>query len=247
MGSMKRDIWSWHSPALARDMEVARFGHYGKPLVLFPTGGGDFLEHERFLMIKALTPLIDAGRLKVYTVGNINREGWINSEVHPRRKTWLQARFGDYLLHEVLPFIKSDSGNTDQRFAAAGASLGAYNAVNVVAKHPEWFDLAITMSGTFDLRRWVGDHRDDDFYFNHPLDWLPNLGPSEQLTRLRNDTRFVFGVGRGPWDNPKNSFTMARALEQQKIWNRVELWGPDADHDWPTWRTMLPVFLNRLT
>jgi esterase/lipase superfamily enzyme len=244
-----RIVKAWHSPALGREMPVARFGWHGKPVVLFPTGGGDFLEHERFLMIRALTPLIDAGRIKVYTVGNINRDAWLRDDVHPRHKTWLQARFVDHLVHEVLPWIRHDCGGTDQKFAAAGASLGAYNAVNIVAKHPEWFDLAITMSGTFDLRRWLGDphHHDDDFYFNHPLDWLSNLGPSSQLERLQQGTRFVLGVGRGRWDNPRNSFGMAEVLGRKGIWNRVELWGPDADHDWPTWRTMLPMFLHRLT
>lgn len=243
---MQRDIWSWRSPALQREMEVARFGHYGKPVLLFPTGGGDFLEHERFLMIKALSPLIEGGRIKVYLVGNINRDGWINPDASGRTKTWLQARFTEYLAQEVVPFVRADCGQTTQKFAAAGASLGAYNAVNLVAKHPESFDLAVTMSGTFDLRRWLGDHFDDDFYYNHPLDWLPNLGPGEQLERLRQGTRFVLAVGQGPWDNPPNSVRMAKVLAQKGIWNRVELWGKDADHDWPTWRTMLPVFLNRL-
>lgn len=243
---MKRDTWSWHSPALERNMEVARYGHYGKPVLLFPTGGGDYLDHERFLMIKALSPLIEAGRIKVYSLGNINRDGWINPDAPPRTKTSLQARFDAYLVQELLPFVKADCEGTEQRFAAAGASLGAYNTVNAVAKHPEWFDLAITMSGTFDLTRWIGAYRDDDFYFNHPLDWLPNLGPSEQLERLQADVRFLLAVGRGPWDNPPNSFRMSQVLAAKGIWNRVELWGQDADHDWPTWRTMLPLFLDRL-
>lgn len=241
---MERAIWSWRSPALDREMPMARFGWYGKPVLLFPTGGGDFLEHERFLMVRALEPLIEAGRIKVYTVDNINRDGWISPDAPARRKTWLQARFAEYLLTEALPMIRADCEGTTQKFAAAGASLGAYNAVNVVAKHPEWFDLAITMSGTFDLTRWLGPHRDDDFYFNHPLDFLPNLGPSPQLEALRA-SRFVLGVGRGPWDNPPNSFRLAGVLGAKGIWNRVELWGPDADHDWPTWRRMLPEFLDR--
>lgn len=242
---MQRDTWSWWSPALGREMPVARFGHYGKPVLLFPTGGGDFLEHERFLMIRALTPLIDAGRIKVYTVHNINRDGWIDPDAPPRRKTELQAGFSRYLEGELLPFVRWDCGGTDQRFAAAGASLGAYNAVNVVARHPEWFDLAVTMSGTFDLTRWLGGYTDDDFYFNSPLHFLPNLGDGEQLDQLRR-ARFVLGVGQGRWDNPPNSFRMAGVLGAKGVWNRVELWGPEADHDWPTWRTMLPTFLSAL-
>ncbi|MEZ4240167.1 MAG: alpha/beta hydrolase-fold protein [Myxococcota bacterium] len=241
---MQRDTWSWWSPALGREMPVARFGHYGKPIVLFPTGGGDFLEHERFLMIRALEPLVEAGRIKVYTVDNINRDGWISTDASPQRKTTLQAAFARYLAEELVPFVRWESGGTEQRFGAAGASLGAYNAVNVVAKHPESFDLAITMSGTFDLSRWLGSYRDDDFYFNHPLDFLPNLGDSAQLEQLR-EARFVLGVGRGRWDNPANSFRMAGVLGEKGVWNRVELWGPDADHDWPTWRRMLPMFLDR--
>lgn len=242
---MRRDTWSWYSPALKREMPVARFGHYGKPLLLFPTGGGDYLEHERMLMIQALTPLIEDGRIKVYTVGTVNREGWINTDAHPRHKTWLQARYAEYVDRELLPFVRWESGGTDQKFAAAGASLGAYHAVNTVSRHPERLDLAITMSGTFDLTRWIGDHRDDDWYYNHPLDFVPNLPHGDQLARLR-DARFVMGVGRGRWDNPRNSFRLAEVLGRKGIWNRVELWGPDADHDWPTWRTMLPQFLHKL-
>src|SRR6476659_710754 len=113
---MNRRTWSWKSPALDREMPVGCFGHYGKPILLFPTGGGDFLEHERFLMIRALSPLIEDGRIKVYTIDNINRDGWINPDAPPRKKTMLQARFDAYLVDELLPFVRHDCGGTDQRF-----------------------------------------------------------------------------------------------------------------------------------
>ena len=32
---------TWYSPRLRQDVSVARFGHYGAPLLLFPTAGGD--------------------------------------------------------------------------------------------------------------------------------------------------------------------------------------------------------------
>ena len=28
--------------------------------------------------------------------------------------------------------------------------------------------------------------------------------------------------------------------------NRVDDWGPDYDHDWPTWWEMLPLYLDDL-
>jgi esterase/lipase superfamily enzyme len=102
------------------------------------------------------------------------------------------------------------------------------------------------MSGTFDLSRWVSGYRDQHFYYNHPLDFVPNLPESPQLDTLRTRSRFLLAVGRGRWDNPPNSLRMAEVLRSKGIFCRVELWGPDADHDWPTWRTMLPLFLDRL-
>src|SRR5688572_30061416 len=66
--AMERIIQTWHSPALDRTMGVARWGWWGRPVVFFPTGGGDFLDCERFLMVRALQPLIEAGRIKLYSV-----------------------------------------------------------------------------------------------------------------------------------------------------------------------------------
>lgn len=241
---MQRDTWSWYSAALSREMPLARFGHYGKPLLLFPTGGGDYLEMERFLMIRALSPLIEAGRLKVYLLSNINRDGWINPEAAPAYKAHLQARFSEYVTQEVLPFVRKDCGDTDQKFAASGVSLGAYNAVNAACRNPHWFDLVVTMSGTFDLQKWMDGHWDENFYYNHPMDFVRGLD-GEPLTHLQQ-IQFLLAVGLGPWDNPRNSLRMGKVLKSKRVPTRVEIWGEDADHDWPTWRTMLPVFLNKL-
>ncbi|MCB9760391.1 MAG: hypothetical protein H6739_11185 [Alphaproteobacteria bacterium] len=240
---MEYKTWRWRSAALDRDMDLARWGYFGKPVLLFPTAGGDFLECERFLMIRALAPLIDAGRIKVYACGSISREGWMNRTAPPWHKSWLQARFDEYLVTELLPAIRADCEGY-ALFAAAGASLGAYNAVNAGCKHPEWFDLVVGMSGTYDFDRWMGDHRDLNYYYNQPLAFLPNLGPSTQLDDLQK-TRFVIATGTGRWEAPEESERLAGVLRAKGAPVNLELWGPDADHDWPTWRTMLPMFLDR--
>jgi esterase/lipase superfamily enzyme len=40
---------------------------------------------------------------------------------------------------------------------------------------------------------------------------------------------------------------MADVLGSRAIPNRVDAWGPEWDHDWPTWRAMLPRYLEELT
>ena len=46
-------------------MGVAVFGHYGPPLLAFPTSHGDEWELQRHNLIGAMADFIDAGRVKV--------------------------------------------------------------------------------------------------------------------------------------------------------------------------------------
>ena len=241
---MQRETWTWKSPSVGREMRLARWGHFGKPVIWFPTGGGDFLDVERFLMVRALQPLVDAGRIKLYACESVSRT-WIDPHVASREKTMMQARYDKYLVDELLPFIAADCGGTEQRFAATGCSIGGYDALNAVAKHPDWFDLMVGMSGTYTLDRRIPGHWDEDYYFNNPAQFLPNLPPGEQLDRLRT-CLFVLARGGGPHENPEYIERMIPILARKGIPHRAEIWGKDADHDWPTWRTMLPLFLDRL-
>lgn len=236
--------WSWYSPALQREMNVARWGHFGKPLLLFPTAGGDFLECERFLMIRFLEPLITAGRLKVYACGSISGETWLEATASPWHKSWLQARFDQYVAEELCPHISSDS-NGYRPLACAGASLGAYNAVNTATKHPDWFDLCIAMSGTYYMDRWMGLHRDLNYYFNQPTQFVPNLPDGPVLTALRR-SRFVLASGSGRAEAPGETVELGKILRARGVHADVEVWDENAHHDWPTWRTMLPLFLDRI-
>jgi esterase/lipase superfamily enzyme len=154
----------------------------------------------------------------------------------------MQARYDRWLAEELVPWIRTDCGGTDQRIAAVGSSLGAYQAFNVTCKHPESFDLMIGMSGTYQMERRMAGSWNEDWYFNDPLQFVPNLDePGRDALR---DARFVFGLGQD-YENPTYTWTAANMLGRVGVWNRVEVWGPGSGHDWPTWRTMLPLFLDR--
>ena len=61
---MKRETWTWTTPRLAAPARLTRWGHFGIPVLIFPTAGGDLEEIEHFGLIAALAPLIEAGRMK---------------------------------------------------------------------------------------------------------------------------------------------------------------------------------------
>ena len=57
----------------------------------------------------------------------------------------------------------------------------------------------------------------------------------------------MLASGAGKWEDVGESWRMADALGAQGIPNRVDNWGPHWDHQWPTWRQMLPQYLRELT
>jgi esterase/lipase superfamily enzyme len=232
----------WFSPRLEQDVTVVRWGHYGTPVLLFPTAGGDAEEVERLQLIAALAPLIDSGRIKVYSVDSIAGRAWMSRQHSPEHCSWLQTMFDACVYAEVLPAIRADCRSADIEVITAGASIGAFNAVATVCRHPDAFRMAIGMSGTYDLTKYLCGHMTDDFYFSSPLHFLPNL-EGAALEALRR--RFILlPSGEGRWEDIGESWRLAHVLGTKGIPNRVDPWGARWPHDWETWRAMLPLYLD---
>ena len=242
---MKR-VEVWNSPRMRQDVKVVRYGWYGVPVMLFPTAGGDAEECERFLMIQALQPLIDAGRIKVYSCDSVAGRVWTDGHSGGAHKAWVQNQFDGFIANEVVPFIRDDCESTDIEIICTGASIGAFNALAAICRHPDMFKVAICMSGTYDLTRWTGGEHSFDMHVSSPLHFLPDLGDGQQLQQLRE--RFVLlATGEGRWEAPGESWQMARLLGAKGVPNRMDPWGTDWDHDWVTWRRMLPGYLDEFT
>jgi len=238
---MKKDVTRWHSPRLDQEVQLVRWGHHGTPVLLFPTAGGDAEEVERFHLIRMLGPLIDEGRIKVYSTDSIAGKTWVSGDHSAEFCSRMQNAFDDFIYSEVTPAIRTDCNSKDIEIIAAGASIGAFNAVATVCRHPDAFKMAIAMSGTFDLSKYLDGRMNQDFYFSSPLHYLPQLeGP--QLEQLRK--RFILlPSGEGDYEDIGESWRVANLLGAKGVPNRVDSWGPEWHHDWNTWRDMLPKYL----
>lgn len=240
---MQKNIQSWHSPALNKEMPIATYGHYGLSLLLIPTAAADFLEYERFQMIDALQPLIDAGKLKVYSIDSINNESWLNNNLLPEHKAIRHNQFNEYIFNEVVPFIKNAS-SWETPLYTSGASFGALHAMNLFLKRPDLINGTISMSGVYDLTDYSKGFWDDQVYFNSPLHYIPNLNDQATLDQIRQSNHIHIYTGSGSYEDPESSRRFSKILWDKGIWNDLEVWGPDINHDWPTWRSMLPYILN---
>lgn len=241
---MLKDVTRWHTPRLEQDVQLVRWGHMGTPVLLFPTAGGDAEEVERFHLVRMLEPLIDEGRIKVYSTDSIAGRTWVSGDHSAEFCSRVQNLFDDFIYREVLPAIRSDCNSEDIEVIATGASIGAFNAVATVCRHPDAFKMAIAMSGTYDLSKYLDGRMNQDFYFSSPLHFLPQLeGPQLELLR----SRFILmPSGEGNYEDIGESWRMARVLGAKGVPNRVDPWGEQWHHDWDTWREMLPKYLGEL-
>src|SRR5262249_41310540 len=148
--------------------------------------------------------------------------------------------FQEFVYREVVPAIRADCQSPDIEVISAGASIGAFNALAVLARYPDVFSSALCMSGTYDMRRFLGGGMSRDLWESSPIHFVPDLS-GERLEKLR--TRFALLVsGEGRAEDIGESWRAAHILGTQGIPNRVDSWGPDWPHDWPTWRKMFPQY-----
>ena len=243
---MRRNITGWYSERLQRDMPLVAYGHYGPPVLMLPTAAADFLEYERFNLIDAVSGWIENGKAKVYSVNSVNKLALLNDRASPEEKvSWLN-RYDGYITEEVLPLIRQDCGGGDVKPIVMGISLGAYLAGNIFFRHPELFDGAVLLSGSYDIRSYMGGFYNSDVYFNNPVDYLPRL-QDPQLSLLRHGgKRITIFTGQGSYEAPKRSRQLSRILKANGIPHWLDVWGKDVNHDWPWWRKAMPYYFENL-
>jgi esterase/lipase superfamily enzyme len=234
----------WYSSRLGCGMGVAVFGHWGPPLLAFPTSHGDEWELQRQGLIDAIGDLVNQGRVKVFCAGSNNLESFLDGHAHPFHRSWRQRLFDEYIHEEVFPFIYSHTCSAGIPIATMGASFGAYHAANTLFRYPHQVKRCYALSGIYDLRRFMDGSYDDNFYFHNPVDYLANLRDPDVLEQLAScDIRLV--TGSGQWEKSALTYALSDVLRRQGIAHHVDDWGPRGGHDWPYWKEQIREYIGR--
>ncbi|MDQ3320913.1 MAG: alpha/beta hydrolase-fold protein [Acidobacteriota bacterium] len=241
---MRRDTTSWFSHNLGMEMPLVAYGDKGYPLLMFPTAAADYLEYERFLLLDAVKPFIESGKIRAYSINSVNRHSLLNEQASPQWKAELQTRYDRYILEEVMPLIRGECGQ-NARPLTTGASLGAFLSANCYFKHPDVFRGTIAMSGSYDIRSYLKNYTDDNVYFNNPIQYVKNLNDDYFLPILQKADSIVIVTGQGAFEAPERSRGFSRVLREKGIPHILDVWGHDVNHDWDWWRRMLPFYLEK--
>ncbi len=240
---MKREINSWFSPSLQKEMPIVTYGDYGFALLLVPTAAADYLEYERFQMMETLAPYINGGKVKVFSVNSINTESWLNKQMQGEHKAIRQNQFNNYIYNEVIPFIRN-STSRDTPIITCGASFGALHSMNLFLKRPDLINGVIAMSGVYNLMEYTDGFYDEQVYYNSPMHYIPNLNNHYVLEQIRSSKNIHILTGSGAYEAPDAAKEFAGVLYSKGINYELDVWGTEWKHDWPTWRAMLPAYLE---
>jgi len=224
------------------------YGHYGRPVLVFPSEGGHAWEFAHFGMVDAVRPLIDEGRVKLYCASSFDAGTWSARHLPLEDRARGHAHYESWIVDAVVPHISADSGGADE-IVTAGVSLGAFHALNFAFKRADLFPLALCFSGNYDPKTWNGwGESGDAVYFNSPVDYVANLH-GDHLDWLRSRLSVLLVCGQGQWEDTTGSLAatrrMAGLLAEKGIRHELDLWGHDVPHDWPSWRNQFAHHLPR--
>jgi esterase/lipase superfamily enzyme len=242
---MQRRYETIYSPAIGRDVQILAYGHYGYPLIAFPSGGGAFHDFEDNGMIEAISWLINDGKVKIYCPESLDNESWL-SDNDPHLKAVRHNDYEAFINYDLVPAIRYDCSDDNIKIGLTGCSIGAYHAVNFALKFPHMFPYALGMSGRYDVEKLAGYSDSQDVYFNNPIAYVANF-EGGHLDYVRDNAHIALVCGQGAWEDKSLAETnrLADVLAAKGISHERDVWGYDVEHHWHWWRQQFAYHMGR--
>lgn len=234
---------------LDRGLTVIRYGHYGRPVVAFPSEAGRAWDFEANGMVDAVGDLVAAGRVKLFCVDSLDADTWSDASLPIEERARRHGLYTRWLTDTLVPAVHADT-TPGAELVTTGCSLGAYHAVQLALQRADLAPVAIGLSGNYDVTTWRSwGERGDAAYFANPADYVPHLN-GEHLDWLRSRLSILLVVGQGAWEtHPTGALpstrVMAQLLQEKGLRCELDLWGTDVSHDWVWWQRQLAHHLPR--
>tara|TARA_R110002051_G_C8751123_1_gene500218 strand:- start:3106 stop:3816 length:711 start_codon:yes stop_codon:yes gene_type:complete len=226
----------YYSNTLDRNISMEVTGHWGYPILLFPSSGGSYTQNNDFGLNQSVMHFIDQGRIKLYNVETLDMLTFYDDNLASEIKIQRYELYMRFLQTELIPYIQNQCNVP--RIAVGGCSFGGYHAGNTAFRFPDLVSHLFSMSGVFNIRNFTPLSDDMAIYFNCPDEFMRNEEPWKY-----NHMEIVLSTS--DWDScqPKN-LHMSHILNEKGIhhWYDEKKW---IEHDWPLWKMAFPEYVER--
>lgn len=234
---MHKSFHKFPNHFMGREFYLWSYGHYGQPVLVFPSAAGMAHEWEAEGMIALLTPLINDGKVKLYCPESNVSQTWNSKHTHPADFIKTHQAYEHFIVNHIVPWIYHDCRMGKLSLATTGVSMGAYYAVNHTLKYPHIFSTCFGMSGRYEVSSFTHGFSNEDIYFNNPIAYLSNM-EGDVLEQVREQCQFILTCGQGAYEDGclEETVRLGEILQHKGIGVECDIWGPDSVHDWNAWK-----------
>jgi esterase/lipase superfamily enzyme len=125
----------YYSNILGTSLKVEVTGHYGHPIIMFPTSQGQYTQNHDFHLNGSINWFIEQGKVKLYNIQTIDAWSFYDEKISPQQRIRNYERYVQFLIQEFVPYIQKL--HKTHRVAVAGASFGGYHAANFAFRFPD--------------------------------------------------------------------------------------------------------------
>lgn len=226
----------YYSHLLGKKLKLEVTGHFGYPIIMFPTSKGSYTQNHDFHLNDSISYFVDQGKVKLYNIETIDEISLYDKSISPAERIRRYELYMQFLIQEFVPFIQKI--HQTHRVAVAGASFGGFHASNFAFRFPDVVSHLFCLSGAFTIRNFMDGYESESVYFNCPREFV------------RRDESFKYkhmNIVLSTSDEDiclEQTREMAGILAEKGIshWYDEQKW---ISHDWPLWRMVFPKFIGR--
>lgn len=232
----KLEYTNYYSHILDKTVNIEITGHFGYPIVMFPTSQGSYTQNKDFHLNDSVRWFLEQGKIKLYNVQTFDNDNLYNKSISPEEKIYRYEAWVKFMIQELIPQIQKI--HKTKRVAIAGASFGGYHAANLAFRFPDMISHLICLSGAFNIRSFMDGAQNDLIYFNSPNEFVPN----DEAWKYKHMKIVLSTSDQDICLKPTQE--MAQILTQKGIDHLYDerKW---INHDWPLWRMVFPMFIGK--
>ncbi len=226
---------TYYSHLLDETLTYEVSGHWGYPILMFPTTQGQVSQNRDFHLINSVADSVNAGKIKIYNVQTIDKYSFYADWLTPEQRIKNYERYVQFLIQEFIPMLQKE--NNTHTIATSGCSFGGYHAANLAFRMPHLISHFIGLSAAYSIRSFMDGYDGQEVYFNCPDEYMHGADPA----LFQNQQH---ALGTSDWDICKDQNVAMASLLGDKgipVWYHEEKW---IKHDWPLWRMMFPKFIH---
>jgi esterase/lipase superfamily enzyme len=226
----------YYSHILGKSIKVEVTGHFGTPVIMFPTSQGSYTQNADFHLNGSISWFTDNGILKLFNVETIDNLSFYNKNISAYDRIRNYELYVQFLVQEFIPYIQK-THNT-HRVAVAGASFGGYHAANFAFRYPDLVSHLFCLSGAFSIRNFMDGIQDELVYFNCPDEFVKN----DEAWKYKHMHIVLSTSDRDICLEPTRRMAAILTAKGINHWYDEQKW---IDHDWVLWRMVFPTFIGR--